>query len=1529
MDKRKGIILAVVLFLIIGLGTFVFAGNSESGLKSNTTNPSGNDGNDGQTPSGSGEEVSNPEGNGEIEGEGGKENPGRDTVTDLTDDYTNNQAPDSGNNDDNTGDVQTINFAELLAKLSQMVADASKRSDILDAIDYREENKITAENIATLNDEQANKLLETVNTILNDKTPPTVDPEDLDGKYFNDTVSIKIDDSETAYTYKLEKLDGEMSEGTTLSNIDADGIYRLTVTDAAFNEVVATFTVDKSDATFNVNNSEHFTEAQEIIITDSNLEKVEVKNQDDPDKNAIYTEVVDGKITFTITEDATYHIYAYDKAGNVIDIWVAKDSEKADIKFLDEDENELSKITNKDVTIEVFDKFLTEVTVKYPNGDVKTFTYANKNDEYFTTTNGTEYRTFSLEVSEEGTYTVIAKDKAGNTTEEQSIEIDETKIAKEWLYTLNSTYHTTDMIDKHYQVIGDGQKLYVELVFTEEFVSTPQISIGDSEDATDMVCGWTNWENVSRQYYKCDATITIDGESQRLENGQEIPVNITNIKDAAGNVTTLTTDDIDSTTYEDKTTPKYGKVVYDNAVDVDWVYILNSTNKEDRQTIGEGQKLLVEINASEELIENPVFKVGEYEVELQLREDDPKQRYIYDTYITLTEEVISKMGLVDGENIDFTIDVKDPSGNTVTLTKGTVHEEAGYGESVKFDASAPEVTLLGIYNLTTYGTETQQYAKNGDTIRVLVYFAEELGTEPIVKITGTNVTETATYREQSSNPSEGTYAYYADIKITEDMNLADGPIKFTVYGYGDKFNNTVAEDEGIDQSKTNMSENLSVVLDNTLASAKFQGGHHYSKWYNIDYITVTITEKNISEVYYVWNNKADKYIDATNPVDYIDNGDGTYTVNVPTIDGRYKLDIKVVDKAGNVAEIHGESENYNIDKTAPIVDFPNTQGKNESYISRDTLDITITERELKEVYYTWRNIDSYQTATILVPEENIVKNEDGTYTVKVPTVDGRNRLNIKAIDTAGNVTEVYSKSGAYNIDTTEASVDVEYSTTALTNDNVEVTIKANEKITMDDTSWTKVTDTEYTKEYSENITEKVIVKDRAGNETEVEINISNIDKTNPQVEFKEATVGSNGKYVNMPTATVVITEENLKEVYYGWYFGNKGYQNATTLVPEKNITKNNDGTYTVEVPTIDGRINLSIKAVDEAGNETKISHKKGFYNVDNTPADVDVDYDPENATKGTVVVTIKANEKITMDDTSWTKVTDTEYTKEYSENATEEVIVKDRADNVTVVKIDFSNIDKSIPVVKFNGARDVKVELGTTYSELGATVTDNGVVVEDKLQPTKITLYTLANKFVKDVTETGVDPNVEGRYLLYYDYIDAAGNSSKVNGETPYDAKRWVIVEDTKGPDIEGVVSGGEYFVSIPYKMTDPSGIDKIYYNFNGNYQTCEELMEKANDYEIVNVMGKTEYSSDENGAFQYDSDATGISVCVVDMKGNKTFLNNISYHVNANNVDATSIAELSSEPATQTIDLDSLTSNGTIVGSVINSLVQSEDIVE
>ena len=77
MDKRKGIILAIVLFLIIGLGTFVFAGgsdNNEKGQRNNTNETNKNNEN--------GQNVETPEGEeGENEGEGGNNNNIRGTVT--------------------------------------------------------------------------------------------------------------------------------------------------------------------------------------------------------------------------------------------------------------------------------------------------------------------------------------------------------------------------------------------------------------------------------------------------------------------------------------------------------------------------------------------------------------------------------------------------------------------------------------------------------------------------------------------------------------------------------------------------------------------------------------------------------------------------------------------------------------------------------------------------------------------------------------------------------------------------------------------------------------------------------------------------------------------------------------------------------------------------------------------------------------------------------------------------------------------------------------------------------------------------------------------------------------------------------------------------------------------------------------------------------------------------------------------------------------------------------------------------------
>ena len=105
--------------------------------------------------------------------------------------------------------------------------------------------------------------------------------------------------------------------------------------------------------------------------------------------------------------------------------------------------------------------------------------------------------------------------------------------------------------------------------------------------------------------------------------------------------------------------------------------------------------------------------------------------------------------------------------------------------------------------------------------------------------------------------------------------------------------------------------------------------------------------------------------------------------------------------------------------------------------------------------------------------------------------------------------------------------------------------------------------------------------------------------------------------------------------------------------------------------------------------------------------------------------------------------------------------------------------DTTAPTVVINGERDVFVEYGSKYTELGATMTDNVDTTITNLQPTKIILQDLDGNFIKNVTETGVDANVIGRYIVYYDYTDKAGNSSKVNGLIPFEAQRIVTVRDT------------------------------------------------------------------------------------------------------------------------------------------------------
>ena len=695
MDKRKGIILAIVLFLIIGLGTFVFAGSDEE--PEDGTIPSQSEGENGSenNPSDSNEEIND----GNLTGEGGTEKPSRDDVTTPVVDEVETPVTD-GNN------ANTIDWASLLNELAQMVNTAEDRKDIEAAIEFRKNNNITAENIESLG-ETALDSLKTVNAILDDETAPAIEP-DLDGKFFKE-VSISIND-DTKYTFVLERLDGEsIPEGTTLDNINLEGEYKLTVVDAAFNETVVTFTIDRNETeetktAMDVANTTHFDSIEDAVatITDLSLDKVVVENQDTKESVTFVAE--NGNVEIKLTEEATYKLTAYDKAGNETTYWLAVDETDPTIFFTDSEGNELSALTNKNVTITAFDKFLTEVTVTYPDGSEEVYTYAN-ND--FELASGAEKRTYTATFEEEGTYKVTAKDKVGRTIKE-TIEIDKTKIEVNHLYVLNNSHNEMNYNgEDKYQVIGIGQDLYVEYVLKEEFATTPILTIGGK--TYEMTCNTASWND---ELYKCDVHVTISADMS-LTHNEVIPFTISGVKDAAGTETIVTEENVAST-------EKYGQVKFDGkAPKYSKLGILNVDHLrsgEDVTVINLGEEIRVLFNFSEILGVNPKMTIGESKTiyELKLTEDyDNFAKYTYVADIKINED----MNLANGDLVYTIFGYADAAGNVGKTIYSTDSDIKVYSQypGVKYDTTAGIIELNGESQIVLEAG-IDEYAELGATV---------------------------------------------------------------------------------------------------------------------------------------------------------------------------------------------------------------------------------------------------------------------------------------------------------------------------------------------------------------------------------------------------------------------------------------------------------------------------------------------------------------------------------------------------------------------------------------------------------------------------------------------------------------------------------------------------------------------------------------------------------------------------------------------------------------------------------------------
>ncbi len=209
--------------------------------------------------------------------------------------------------------------------------------------------------------------------------------------------------------------------------------------------------------------------------------------------------------------------------------------------------------------------------------------------------------------------------------------------------------------------------------------------------------------------------------------------------------------------------------------------------------------------------------------------------------------------------------------------------------------------------------------------------------------------------------------------------------------------------------------------------------------------------------------------------------DGTQIYKTFTVNG--EEEIKLKDLAGNTKMV--KINVANIDKIAPMaeVSYDITFATNKDVIA------TITANEEIQKIEGW----------------NLQK--DGKTLTK--TYKLNNEETVTVTDLAGNTLDINIK--ITNIDKDAPKVQLNYSTTESTTEDVVVTIISNKemkeingwKLSSDKKSMTKI--------YSENTTETIIIMDLLGNSTDAEILISNINKVTDK-ESNSNNVSKTSKY---------------------------------------------------------------------------------------------------------------------------------------------------------------------------------------------------------------------------------------------------------------------------------------------------------------------------------------------------------------------------------------------------------------------------------
>lgn len=478
---------------------------------------------------------------------------------------------------------------KIIESLETMLEKASSTLDIERSRDFYQENKTILTQIPELKEDVRKRVEESLNDkilpILEDTQAPIISGI-TENDIVNQTSNIHITD-ETKIKIYLNQKETTLEQ---IKNLSQDGRYEILVVDEAFHESSLSFTLDTTlPVVTNVkiekkDSSSHYAKHSDVIVVrmDAN-EKLQTNPYVSLGEKVYETKSVDNTNQYEveIPLEKTLSLVSNEKItitiSNVVDL--AGNNQK---EFTTTGENDTYVIYDDIVAtvtnLEVFssnvnpyfaklnDEITLSFTVSEPLQEIPKIQIFGK--EYLADEKALEQGTTSYQVHfivnesmPEGPVLFSISnivDRAGNVLEQtlshetisKNVVIDYTPLEENWLFVLNpdSTNHKR---------VRDGEKLYIELVFEEAPTTTPILQVA-SFSPQEMKCVWRDesdgWASTK---YKCDATVKIE-ENSGLISGEVVPIKITNIYDAAGNETVLTTESI-----TEEKNKGYGQVIYD------------------------------------------------------------------------------------------------------------------------------------------------------------------------------------------------------------------------------------------------------------------------------------------------------------------------------------------------------------------------------------------------------------------------------------------------------------------------------------------------------------------------------------------------------------------------------------------------------------------------------------------------------------------------------------------------------------------------------------------------------------------------------------------------------------------------------------------------------------------------------------------------------------------------------------------------------------------------------------------------------